>query len=1207
MAQRITKNKIIEIIILVFILVIFVALVNKYIINGLESKFNIFKKIDSMKNEAISISREKKVECEIGEIKIALIDGEICRKKIYDETKKDNWLKIYDTYPKFSHGRATIYDFLNQGGMKTANQYMKNIVEIDRFEPITLDKFTWEEDPYNDRYWTFMYYSLREMRHLIYAYNKTGNDKYSKKLIEIVESFLDSGTKKEHAWDDKHSVAFRTMSLTNIWWFLRENNMLSVELNEKMLKSIEMHGEFLLDENNYEGKHNHGISEAAALLLVGINFPDFQNSQNYISVAKNRLDKGIENIVDADGVLVENSPFYHFYALEKYWDIKKYLLKYKLGVSDNYNKKLQDMISYATYMLQPDLRVPLMGASLDRYIGNSGTFAEIAKENPEFLYVLTNGKQGIAPSKTNIYYPVAGRVIMRSDWKKKDKFENEFKNQTQLIFDVGNYRTTHSDLDALTFNLYSNGKALLIDTGLYTYDESNKLKEYFHGTRGHNTVVVDGLNQRKGTTNHNIFIEGENYVTHSSQHDLYPQVHHQRNITLLGKDVVIVVDRLLSRREHDYDQIFHLFVGANAKIESKEKIVIKNKEGETELVMHQMINNDIDVEKVKDSDKCSLQYGKTVSCETVHFKKHGKIASFVTVLEIGNEDKKIVSKMVNDNLLTIEYDGKKYDVNLNKIDDKFIKESIIQEVEVDNKEFALNKVDGSWKIDGNNDKYKLFNSNGKVAIGLKKEQQNKEFSKKTYFEADIDGVDKYYSKNQNIYTDIPFNSEEYFRIYEQEDFLPIFGYHHIVEDNETIKFPNLEIHVSDFDKQISYLTKDLGCRWFTFGEIMENYVTKEKKIPKHACVLNFDDGRKDHFTLGYKTFKKYGAVATFYSIIGDTLIKERDSSLSVSDINELINNGNEIGSHTVSAYGLLSDKYSKKDLIYQLNESKKMIERLGYDVKTFAYPRGEQNKEIVDLTSEFYLAGRDTEKDNTWRERRPSTISFDDDYLWHMNYYKPEGKSLEEIKKSLWYNNWWQFEEGFKFDFNFDGKSKILSSYKPTENSYAVVVLSNIGDKISNKFIVNKNAEYEIEFLASFRNDAPEISSDVMKVFINDKATQFVKVDDKCYPSKKRTFCLYRTVATELNEGVNIISIKALFKGVLLDKFRVYRFKKVDKSYNLNIKEFKKVNPRKYPNPILVTLTSQKPNSSTITVFVIIGGFLGIVYVLIKYFRKKNK
>ena len=71
-------------------------------------------------------------------------------------------------------------------------------------------------------------------------------------------------------------------------------------------------------------------------------------------------------------------------------------------------------------------------------------------------------------------------------------------NQTYVTFNAGTYRTSHSDLDAMGMTMYSNGSTLLPTSGLYTYTEEPWL-EYFHGTRSHNTVVVDGKDQAQGS------------------------------------------------------------------------------------------------------------------------------------------------------------------------------------------------------------------------------------------------------------------------------------------------------------------------------------------------------------------------------------------------------------------------------------------------------------------------------------------------------------------------------------------------------------------------------------------------------------------------------------------------------------------------------------------------------------------------------------
>ena len=45
--------------------------------------------------------------------------------------------------------------------------------------------------------------------------------------------------------------------------------------------------------------------------------------------------------------------------------------------------------------------------------------------------------------------------------------------------------------------MYSDGATVLPEAGLFTYDAGVD-PSYFHGTRGHNTVMVDGADQAAG-------------------------------------------------------------------------------------------------------------------------------------------------------------------------------------------------------------------------------------------------------------------------------------------------------------------------------------------------------------------------------------------------------------------------------------------------------------------------------------------------------------------------------------------------------------------------------------------------------------------------------------------------------------------------------------------------------------------------------------
>jgi len=174
---------------------------------------------------------------------------------------------------------------------------------------------------------------------------------------------------------------------------------LSIELSGKILAALEKHGEFLVDVNHYEPEHNHGINEAAALYLLSESFPTLEHAKIWNELGRNRLQNSLDALVDSDGVLVENSPFYHFYTLEKYWEIFKYSETFGTEISSNIKEKIEKMIEYGTYIVQPNGDIPLMGASMERNLKLGGIYGDIAKNYPEFEYVLTNGERGCAEKK----------------------------------------------------------------------------------------------------------------------------------------------------------------------------------------------------------------------------------------------------------------------------------------------------------------------------------------------------------------------------------------------------------------------------------------------------------------------------------------------------------------------------------------------------------------------------------------------------------------------------------------------------------------------------------------------------------------------------------------------------------------------------------------------------------------------------------------
>lgn len=642
---------------------VFVLVAGKYVYDAMENALHTYK--ERKNEEKIEAYRQSYI-CPKDLNTIVVDGGKVCRPSGVQDSV---YRKIFDSYAFKSGGKEQIYSFLSEGTLQDADMMIDNQFPVDRYGVTKLQgEISWEEDPFREKYWRFLFYGFRPMRNLFYAFDETNDSKYLQKASDITVNFIRNGQSKPYAWDDFHAVAFRTMFMTKTWWQLRSNNLLTYDTSKIILKSLEAHGTFLADPNHYDKGYNHGLNEATALYVLAINFPDLPHAQEWLALSKDRLSEGLINVVDKDGVLIENSPYYHLYTLEKYWEIYHYAQEEHAPISEIFNVRMKEMVAHATYILQPNREVPLLGASIKRKILYSGIYKDIADAFPEFKYVLTAGKFGKKPSKLNIVFPESGEVIMRSGWGE----DRDFKNETQVIFDGGPYRTAHSDLDALSFSLYSNGFALMPDAGLYTYDE-NDYQRYFNGTASHNTVTVDDLDQERGSAVLGDFLEGKDFVAQSATSQLYRSVTHARTLALLGEKYLLIVDKLTSDDIHTYKQLFHVFPGAKITTSGTTvKVFSPEKDGVEEISIFQLLPDNILLDTAIDQKNpprglCSQEYGKVLPCHSIEYTQKAKDARYITVIELGKHDPRL-KYQYHGTSVTVEDSSKKFSVNLTDLD-----------------------------------------------------------------------------------------------------------------------------------------------------------------------------------------------------------------------------------------------------------------------------------------------------------------------------------------------------------------------------------------------------------------------------------------------------------------------------------------------------------------------------------------------------------
>jgi hypothetical protein len=541
--------------------------------------------------------------------------------------------------PPLPSGRESMYAEFNQGDLATADNLLDGVWPARGFPlPRLSSPPAWTEDPYGDAYWRFFFYGLRPTANLVWAFETTGDPRYADRLEAILASYVEHDrTRPEdrRTFDNPHAAAYRAMVLVNSHARLRRWGRLSPALDEGLRRSLEKLGAFLEDPRHYESGHNHGFNEAAALLLVADSFPDLPLAARRRALGIERLLQMLDNTVDADGVEVENSPFYHVYVLGLVSQIAAWAERYEPRVARPYREAERKMLRYAAYVTQPDGTLPMLGATATTILPNQdpAIYAPLADLDANFAWVYTRGARGLPPDERAALFPVSGLFLLRSPLPA----EAERRDQTFVTFDAGAYRTDHSHLDALSVTVYSHGATQVPEAGLFTYEPGPEY-DYFHGTRGHNTVLVDGRDQAEGHARPGGHGTTGDAVWAAGTSRLYAGVEHRRTVVVLRRGLVLVWDSLSGADPHTFTQTWHLPPGTAVEAGPAGRVVGRDARGRAAVAVAQaggLAPRVVEGATSPMQGWSSSRYGKKVPAPTLEYTRSGVGASFATLVATG--------------------------------------------------------------------------------------------------------------------------------------------------------------------------------------------------------------------------------------------------------------------------------------------------------------------------------------------------------------------------------------------------------------------------------------------------------------------------------------------------------------------------------------------------------------------------------------------
>lgn len=190
----------------------------------------------------------------------------------------------------------------------------------------------------------------------------------------------------------------------------------------------------------------------------------------------------------------------------------------------------------------------------------------------------------------------------------------------------------------------------------------------------------------------------------------------------------------------------------------------------------------------------------------------------------------------------------------------------------------------------------------------------------------------------------------------QAIFLPILMFHSItdfVPDKPGEAAYNLTFSPEKFEQFLQFF-QEHDITTLTFSDL-KNILEGKMALPKKAVILTFDDGRLDNYTNAFRLLKQYKQKGVFFIVTDKP--DRNPNYMNWQQLKELVENGQEIGSHTIIHRDLSIS--SEKQIRFELEQSKKTLEeKTGQLVIVLAYPSGKYNDQAEKIAAEYYLFAR---------------------------------------------------------------------------------------------------------------------------------------------------------------------------------------------------------------------------------------------------------
>lgn len=274
-----------------------------------------------------------------------------------------------------------------------------------------------------------------------------------------------------------------------------------------VLNLVGHHAEFIRKRSSGHGVTGHQtIAEAAGLVYAGLLFPKMELAERWLAFGLYLLEHEAARLIRQDGGSREESLCSLRLVSDLYGLVIQLLRQHDRPVHPKLDQAFTRSASFLRAMMRPtDGALPHIGE------GDEG-------------YALSPFLRLVPPPDTSppglTSFHLSGYSIIHGH------------NRHRLLFDHGELGMapdfSRGHADALAVALEIGGQELLIDPGTHSITQDTAWRQYFRGTRAHNTVTVNGQDQAIQETG---FLWSQPYATHL----IYREEASNGTITILAR------------------------------------------------------------------------------------------------------------------------------------------------------------------------------------------------------------------------------------------------------------------------------------------------------------------------------------------------------------------------------------------------------------------------------------------------------------------------------------------------------------------------------------------------------------------------------------------------------------------------------------------------------------------------------------------------